>query len=223
MRQDRVDLCVGELCEKLAAPQDLYESPANLFVASFIGSPPMNLYEGAIAGSTDEPVLALGSQRLALPTDLGERRPGLAAGEARTLVVGIRPEHLTVAEGESVDRGPTLAATVELVEALGNESLVHFSTDARTVRNRGGVWTADPAATLASGDIASASAAEGVARVDPRVRVSVGERVALAVDVHRLHFFDAETGDSIGATGLREGGGLQELSRSGRESPGAAT
>jgi multiple sugar transport system ATP-binding protein len=220
---DRVAVLRNGMLQQLAAPQDLYESPANLFVASFIGSPPMNLYEGAIAGSTDEPVLALGSQRLALPTDLGERRPGLAAGEARTLVVGIRPEHLTVAEGESVDRGPTLAATVELVEALGNESLVHFSTDARTVRNRGGVWTADPAATLASGDIASASAAEGVARVDPRVRVSVGQRVALAVDVHRLHFFDAETGHSIGATGLREGGGLQELSRSGRESPGAAT
>jgi len=220
---DRVAVLRNGMLQQLAAPQDLYESPANLFVASFIGSPPMNLYEGAIAGSTDEPVLALGSQRLALPADLRERRPGLVAGETRTLVVGIRPEHLTVAEGESVDRGATLAATVELVEALGNESLVHFSTDARTVRNRGGAWTADPAATLASGDIASASAAEGVARVDPRVRVSVGERIALAVDVHRLHFFDAETGDSIGATGLREEGALQELSRSGRESPGAAT
>jgi multiple sugar transport system ATP-binding protein len=125
----------------------------------------------------------------------------LVAGEARKLVVGIRPEHLTVAEGGSVDREPTLAATVELVEALGNESLVHFSTDARTVRNRGGAWTADPVATQVSGDIASASAAEGVARVDPRVRVTVGERIALTVDVRRLHFFDAETGDAVGATG----------------------
>jgi len=72
---DRVAVLRNGMLQQLAAPQDLYESPANLFVASFIGSPPMNLYEGAIAGSTDEPVLALGSQRLALPADLRERRP----------------------------------------------------------------------------------------------------------------------------------------------------
>ena len=89
---------------------------------------------------------------------------------------------------------------MELVESLGNESLVHFSTDARTVRNKAGVWTADPAAVNASGDIAGASAAEGVARVDPRVAVAAGERVTFAVDVDRLHFFDAESGNAIGTT-----------------------
>jgi hypothetical protein len=77
--------------------------------------------------------------------------------------------------------------------------LVHFSTDARTVRNRAGAWTADPAAVNASGEIAGASAAEGVARVDPRVSVAAAERVSFAVDVDRLHFFDAETGHAIGA------------------------
>ena len=198
---DRVAVLRDGTLQQLAAPQELYESPANLFVATFIGSPPMNLYEGSISGPVDGLVLSLGSQRLALPVDFGHRRPGLVAGEGRTLVVGIRPEHLTVAEGGDADRETTLAAHVELVEALGNESLVHFSTDARRVRNRGGAWTADAAAAQASGDIAGASATEGVARVDPRVRVSADERIALAVDVDRLHFFDAETGDAIGATG----------------------
>ena len=112
-------------------------------------------------------------------------------------MVGIRPEHLTVAERGDADRETTLAARVELVEALGNESLVHFSTDARRVRNRGGAWTPDEAAQ-ASGGIAGASAAEGVARVDPRVPVAAGDRVALAVGIDRLHYFDAETGDAIG-------------------------
>ncbi len=88
----------------------------------------------------------------------------------------------------------------ELVESLGNDSLLHFSTDARTVRNRSGVFTADPG-IHASGDIAGASATEGVARLDPRVRVAVGDQLALTVDVDRLHFFDAETGDTIGAPG----------------------
>jgi len=88
----------------------------------------------------------------------------------------------------------------ELVESLGNESLLHFSTDARMVLNRGGVWTADVAVD-ASADIAGAAATEGVARVDPRVPITVGDQLALAVDVDRLHFFDAETGDAIRATG----------------------
>jgi multiple sugar transport system ATP-binding protein len=195
---DRVAVLRDGVLQQLAAPQELYESPTNLFVASFIGSPPMNLYEGEISGPADGLVLSLGSQRLALPADLGHRRHGLVGGEARSLVVGIRPEHLTVAEGGSADRETTLAARIELVEALGNESLVHFSTDATTIRNRAGAWTADAAA---HGEIAGASAAEGVARVDPRVPVAAGERVALAVDVRRLHFFDAETGDAIEATG----------------------
>jgi multiple sugar transport system ATP-binding protein len=188
----------GEL-QQLDAPQQLYESPSNLFVASFIGSPPMNLYEAAISRSADGLVLSLGSQRLALPADVGRRRPELAAGGSRTLVVGIRPEHLTVVSDGSENAETTLAADVELVESLGNESLVHFSTDARTVRNRAGVWTADPATVDASGDIAGASAAESVARVDPRVPVSAGERLTLVVDVDRLHFFDEETGSAIGA------------------------
>src|SRR5262245_39126092 len=202
---DRVAVLRSGMLQQLAAPQVLYERPANLFVASFIGSPAMNLYEATISGPTDRLMLSLGSQRLSLPADLGRRRPGLVAAEGgRKLVVGIRPEALTVAEGGDADRETTLAARVELVEALGNESLVHFATDARLVRNRGGVWKADDPAVHASGDIAGASAAEGIARVDPRVPVAAGDRVALAVDVARLHCFDAETGDAIGATDRSE-------------------
>jgi multiple sugar transport system ATP-binding protein len=88
----------------------------------------------------------------------------------------------------------------ELIEALGNESLLHFSTDARTVHNRGGVFTADADAPTAGG-IAGAAATESVARVDPQVRIAVGDQVTLAVDVDRLHFFDAESGDAVRAVG----------------------
>src|SRR4051794_4670369 len=113
---DRVAVLRSGTLQQLAAPQELYESPANLFVASFIGSPPMNLYEATVAGSADRLALSLGPQRLALPADLGRRRPGVLAGEGRNLVVGIRPEHLTVAEAGSVNRETTLAAHIELVE-----------------------------------------------------------------------------------------------------------
>ena len=193
---DRVAVLRSGTLQQVAAPHDLYEQPANLFVASFIGSPAMNLYEATFAGPADRLVLSLGAQRLALPADVGRRRPAFAGAEGRRVVVGIRPECLTVVPPDDAEaaRQRTLSVRVELVESLGNESLVHFSTDARTVRNHGGVFTADPSA---SGDIAGASATEGVARVDPRIRVADGDQLTLAVDVHRLHFFDAETGDAI--------------------------
>jgi multiple sugar transport system ATP-binding protein len=197
---DRVAVLRSGELQQLAAPQELYERPANLFVASFIGSPAMNLYDAAISGPADRLVLSLGSQQLALPADLARRRPDLEAKGGK-LVVGIRPEHLTVAPpaaGADADRATTLVARAELVESLGNESLLHFSTDARKVRYRGGVFTAD---ADASGDIAGASATESVARIDPRVQVTVGDRVTLAVDIDRLHFFDAESGDAIQAVG----------------------
>ena len=196
---DRVAVLRSGELQQLAAPQELYETPVNLFVASFIGSPPMNLYEAAISGPADELVLTVGSQRLALPAAVGRRRPELSAGDGRKLVVGIRPENLTIASNGGAGEA-TLSAHVELVESLGNESLVHFTTDARTVRNKADVWTPDPAVVDASGEIPGASAAEGVARVDPRVRVVAGDRVAFAVDVDRLHFFDIETGEAVGVS-----------------------
>jgi ABC-type sugar transport system ATPase subunit len=196
---DRVAVLREGVLQQVADPQELYEQPANLFVASFIGSPAMNLYEATVTGPADRLVLSLGSQQITLPADLGQRRPALAASQGRKLVVGIRPEHLTVpfpaADAEAV-RDETLFARAELVESLGNELLLHFSTDARIIRNRGGVFAADTAAQ-ASGEISGVSATEGVARVDPRVRIRVGDRVALALDVGRLHFFDIETGEAI--------------------------
>ena len=138
---DRVAVLRDGALQQLAAPQELYERPANLFVASFIGSPAMNLYEGTVTGSADRLVLSLGSQSLALPADVGRHLPGLASGGGRGVVVGIRPEHLFVPASEreleeAADR--SLVVQVELVEALGNESLLHFSTDAKTVRHRSG-------------------------------------------------------------------------------------
>jgi multiple sugar transport system ATP-binding protein len=196
---DRVAVLRGGVLQQVAAPQHLYEQPANLFVASFIGSPAMNLYEATVSGGTDRRVLSLGSQQLALPAELGQRLLGIAAAQTHKLVVGIRPEYLTVAStavGLEAAADRTLAVRVELVESLGNESLVHFSTDARMVRSRGGVFTAD---ADASGDIAGAAATEGIARIDPRARIAVGDQLTLAVDVDRLHFFDAETGEAIRA------------------------
>ena len=89
----------------------------------------------------------------------------------------------------------------ELVESLGNESLLHFSTDARTVRNRSGVFTADPGVNTLPGT-SRARLRPKASRASIRASGSLSATaLALAVDVDRLHFFDAETGDTIGAAG----------------------
>ena len=164
------------------APQALYEKPTNVFVGAFIGSPAMNLYEAILDEACK--AIRIGSQEIALPARLSERRSGLAAYAGKPVTVGIRPESLSAVNGHAE---ATLAADVVLVEALGSELQVHFSLDAKRVL----VDEPTEADTLAS-------SGAGVARIDPRVAARVGERISLAVDLDSLHFFDPETGSAIG-------------------------
>jgi multiple sugar transport system ATP-binding protein len=192
---DRVAVLRSGLLQQLAAPQDLYDRPANLFVASFMGSPAMNVYEASVAGPVERLVLSLGSQRLALPADLGRRKPALVGGDGRRLIVGIRPEHLVVPpNGAEREEGCRLVVDVELVEALGNELLVHFVTDARTAHDERHLAEVDEAGIAGGPGISGAAVANGVARIDPRARVVAGQRVTLSVDIEALHFFDPLTG-----------------------------
>jgi multiple sugar transport system ATP-binding protein len=180
---DRVAVLRDGNLQQLAPPQELYDRPSNVFVASFTGSPSMNLYDASISGST----LKLGPQELALAP---EHRARFADREGR-VVGGSRPEHLTVA---SAGHGPGqgLVADVELVEALGNEQLVHFSIDASVFRY-GTETSLDDETTPVEG----LPAANSIARVDPGAGVSAGSRVTLNVEMARSHFFDVQTGAAL--------------------------
>jgi multiple sugar transport system ATP-binding protein len=197
---DRVAVMREGVLNQLDPPQALYDRPANVFVAAFMGSPSMNLYEGSVAGSPDSPVVSLGSQQLTLSSAFGHARSDLLGGGGREVIVGIRPEHLTIAagaNGEEQRTGQSLVGDVELVEALGNELLVHFMTDAPAVRGEAQGWLETEAADGLAVRRAGA-ATPGVARVDPRISVASGERVRFAVDVDRLHFFDPDSGAALG-------------------------
>ena len=122
---DRVAVLLGGVLQQCAAPQVLYERPINIFVAAFIGSPAMNMYEGGL--TPDGTAVSLGSQRLELSEEVRRTRPALAARRGKGVVVGIRPEHISAAgPGDAA----VLQGDVELLEALGSELLVHFSLDA---------------------------------------------------------------------------------------------
>ena len=152
----------------------------NLFVAAFIGSPAMNLYEASLTEGAR--TLRLGSQEIDLPDSVRAAHPGLAAYASRQVVVGLRPEHLPAAVNGTA--GPTLAGNVDLIESLGSELVVHFTTDARRVRAEGAL---DP----------TEQAGEGVARLDPGSPVRVGERITFAIRAEGMQFFDADSGDAI--------------------------
>ncbi len=194
---DRVAVLHRGLLQQLASPQALYDRPANLFVASFMGSPAMNLYEGSVSGPAEKLVVTLGSQRLTLPPEAAKRKPALVGGDGRRVIVGVRPEHLSLG---ATEEGRALTADVELVEALGNELLVHFVTDANAARpDRSLVSADDP--VLAGGEVAGEAVANGVSRVDPRTHVKAGDRVSFAVDVGALQFFDPQTGATLDESG----------------------
>jgi multiple sugar transport system ATP-binding protein len=189
----------GEL-QQVAAPQDLYDRPVNLFVAGFIGSPSMNMLVAALERDGDELVARFGEQRLPLGPEAESRHPGLRAYEGREVIVGIRPEDLedrALAEQADADRC-FITGEVTLREALGSEVIVHFRTDAREavtedvrelVEDMG-----DERKLKADGD---ADGAKVVGRFGARSGVRAGDRIEVAVDTRGLHFFDPGTSRGI--------------------------
>ena len=203
---DRVAVLRDGVLQQAGMPRELYDRPANLFVATFMGSPSMNLYEAGLEVSGEVADLVLGGQRLSLPQAVLKRVTGLAARHGGSVIVGIRPESLADPAGTVPEPGTTLSVDVQLVEVLGSEQLVHFHLDARRVREeaelRGHLNAAqDPSAAAVAaesqGEIVAATVSSGVARVGPRATIRPHAPAVLAVDVERLHFFDPATGTAI--------------------------
>jgi multiple sugar transport system ATP-binding protein len=181
---DRVAVMRSGVLQQCDHPQVLYQRPDNLFVAAFIGSPSMNLYEATVGEGGRS--VRLGSQQIELPQAVTAAHPGLASYAGRKVVIGLRPENLPIAgDGRT---GPTLTGDVDLVEALGSELVVHFTTDARRVRAEGAT-DEDTEAVTESG--------EGVARVDPGSPVKVGDRATFAINASGMQFFDPDSGAAI--------------------------
>jgi multiple sugar transport system ATP-binding protein len=185
----------GEL-QQVAPPQELYDRPANLFVAGFIGSPAMNLLQGELSGTEDDLRLEIAGQELRVGAGVLEQRPALRDYIGRSVVVGIRPEDMEDAElGETTD-GDRFTSTAELVEAMGSDVLVHFGLEASTVVTEDTKELARDAGTDVLGTLETPHTIV-VARFSPRTRVKVGDTVDVHVDTTRLHFFDLETSRSI--------------------------
>jgi multiple sugar transport system ATP-binding protein len=183
---DRIAVLNGGELQQYGRPRELYDQPANLFVAQFIGSPEMNVYQAAVDASG---FLVLGSQRL----PLGPLDDALAPYAGRTVIAGVRPEDLALGPVSTglPATAATLAADIRVVESLGSELHAIFSIDAPVAGTR------ELAAAAGEADSVQLGSYNGVARLDGRAVIRSGERVTFSVDVSRLHFFDPDSGASI--------------------------
>jgi multiple sugar transport system ATP-binding protein len=186
----------GEL-QQVAAPRELYVDPVNLFVASFIGSPAMNLLQARLERDGDRLVCRIGEQALALPGDAVSVRPTLVAYVGRTVGLGIRPEHLGERAGErEAGGGAVLRGRVVTTEVLGSELLVHVGVDADPVVSeevREVAADVDPAALVEIELAAREHQAVVVARFPPDSPARPDDLVEMTVDTGSIQFFDLET------------------------------
>jgi sn-glycerol 3-phosphate transport system ATP-binding protein len=168
---DRIVVMSGGELQQVGMPQDVYDRPANIFVAGFIGSPPMNLLRGNVVGGR----VTAGD----LTFELG----GVPDGE---VALGIRPEHLS----PSVDGRPTIVCDVDVVEPLGDEVIVYGTV-------AGQVASAEMSVGEELLPPLPGSRAEITARLGPHERPRIGEPLALGVRPETVHIFDAHTGVAI--------------------------
>jgi len=174
---DRIVVLRSGEVQQVGAPLELYHRPANRFVGGFIGSPSMNFLDGRMLGEEDDRgIVETAGSRIALPK--GRR----LAAVGQRLLVGIRPEHLSLGEGPG-----TIAGTVEVIEPMGFEAHLHVRLGDAPART-GSLAVAD--------DVPIIVARLEASRVS---HLAPGTRVELSPDPEHVHLFDRESDRAIGA------------------------
>ena len=151
--------------QQIAPPQVLYETPVNLFVAGFMGSPQMNFISSTVVDEGGVTYLSFGESKIALPKDKG-RKPEVLAYAGKEVIMGIRPEHLHDEEmylSQFPDSQVTM--NVEVVEMMGSETFLHMTCEERFI----------------------------TARVSPRSTTKTGDVIRVAFDARKVHLFDKDS------------------------------
>jgi multiple sugar transport system ATP-binding protein len=172
---ERVAVLNRGLLQQVDTPQTLYRDPANTFVASFIGSPSMNFLRAKLVRGG----LELGTFRLELPELLRQR----LRSEPEDVLLGLRPEHFEDARIAAPAGRPVVAATVEVTEQLGPETVAYFRIEGVTAEEIG------ERPVELSGALA--------ARLDPKTSATAGEPIELAIDLESAQLFDLASGDTL--------------------------
>jgi multiple sugar transport system ATP-binding protein len=182
----RVAVLRDGLLQQVDAPQNLYAHPVNLFVAAFIGSPPMNLVEAQIAGDR----LSFGGFVIPIPS-----APELRPFDGRSVILGIRPSDFEDAAVLGDETLPSIETRVDVAEELGSEVNVLFTVDAppiETEETRAAADTAGGEETIPL--MTNGRRAVFCARIDPRTKARIGSKIRLSCDPSRFYYFDPDNG-----------------------------
>ena len=199
---DRVAVIKRGIVQQWDSPQVLYNQPANLFVAGFIGSPSMNVVEATLRRDGNAATVEFAGHRLTVPADVlaGHPRMSSIRGDAR-VIVGVRPEAISdAAEAPELPVDGRIEAVPTLCEAIGSDVYVHFTIDAPAVLTEDIEELAADTGVEALEELRAKAAenrSEWVGRVSPRSRAAEGESITLVIDTRQLHFFDADSGEAL--------------------------
>jgi multiple sugar transport system ATP-binding protein len=190
---DRVALLRRGVVQQVAAPKELYLSPANIFVAGFIGSPAMNFFPARVENG-----------RVRLPMveyDLPEHiRPRARVLESRRVTAGIRPEHFEdialVGRAQRAE-GIRFTARVDRLEWLGSELFVYFKVTRQGAREGASSGLREVASELREAGVRAEEEELTVARIDPASDVAEGDEAEFWIDINRVYYFDADSGENL--------------------------
>jgi multiple sugar transport system ATP-binding protein len=182
---DRVAVMRKGVVQQVGSPRELYNDPANLFVAGFIGSPAMNLLPGEVDGRR----LSFPLAELELPAETTER---LGAG-TRRVIAGIRPENFEDAAlvGDARPHGTTFQASIDVIEWMGSELYAYFRV------SEGAAGELAQLADLEPVDGPGRDGTEIVARLGSASQAKAGHDHDLWVDARHVHLFDPDTGEAL--------------------------
>lgn len=181
--------------QQIDSPRNLYDSPDNLFVAGFIGSPSMNFVYGTIQEEGGEIHVKFAGHSLRVDRAAIAKRPSLGNYSGQEIVLGLRPEAFEIAQAmPNASDDQKITVKPQLVEQLGSEAYVHFEMDSPPV------ITPDIQELLedqGADEESLGSVTKFTARVNPDLAPDTGQETVLVVDTSKLHYFDKDTGTAI--------------------------
>ncbi|MFW5802949.1 MAG: ABC transporter ATP-binding protein [Verrucomicrobiota bacterium] len=179
----RVAVLREGLLQQVAPAQELYDHPVNTFVASFIGSPRMNIFQTKLTSNDSGWCIGLGTMTLPVAKDRLRNPQSLPDNEGKTIFAGLRPEAFVPAETVAPKR--RLHATLRAAEELGHEEIIYFDSPAP-------LCAIDAQSQRPPSEERKQTASTMVARLNPGMRPKIGEKIEFGVDPTILHLFDAE-------------------------------
>ncbi len=187
--------------QQVDTPMNLYDHPVNLFVAGFIGTPQMNFFDGELVGTKDKVCVKFGMDKVLLPKERVNLIVGLDKylNTGKPIVFGVRPEDIhNDEEWVKSGRGEKIQVKVDVVEALGAETLLYCKTKSEFMKENENQSIVE--------DISNV-----IAKVDSRNKVGSGAKINVAIDMDHCHLFDKETEVTLFAVNEKDKARIEAL------------